>query len=73
MDTRRNFFSRRAVRHWHRMPREVVGSPSLKVFRKRGDVALRDTVGGHGGGGLELGLTLEVFTILKDSVVCTSL
>ena len=73
MDIRKHFFSKRVVMHGHRMPREVVGSPSLRVFRKRGDVALRDTVGGHGGGGLELGLTLEVFTILKDSVVCTSL
>ena len=37
--------------HWHRLPREVVGSPSLEVFQNRGDVALRDVVGEHDGVG----------------------
>jgi len=32
------------VRHWNRLPREVVGSPSLEVFRKSVDGALQDTV-----------------------------
>lgn len=27
----------------------VLGSPSLRVFQNRGDVALRDTVSGYGG------------------------
>jgi len=38
---RRNF-TKRVVRHWHRLPREAVESPSLEVFRKY--VALRDMV-----------------------------
>jgi len=29
---------------WNRLPREVVESPSLEVFRKHVDVALQDTV-----------------------------
>ena len=32
------------VRYWHRLPREVMESLSLEVFKKRGDVALRDVV-----------------------------
>ena len=39
----KKLLSGRVVRHWHRLPREVE-SPSLKVFRKHGDVALRDLV-----------------------------
>ena len=41
MDIRRNFFSKRAVLQWHRLPREVVQSPSLEVFQSCVDVALR--------------------------------
>ena len=38
------------------LPSEVVQSSSLEVFQNRVDVALRDVVSGHGGGGLLVGL-----------------
>ena len=56
MGIRKNFFSARAVRQWHRLPREVMESPSLEGFKSRVDVVLRDMVCGHGGGGLMVGL-----------------
>jgi len=37
-------FTERIFKHWSRLPREVVKSPSLKVFRRRVDVALGDMV-----------------------------
>jgi len=34
--------SRKVSSHWNRLPREVVESPSLEMFKKRVDVALQD-------------------------------
>ncbi|KFZ48981.1 hypothetical protein N321_03984, partial [Antrostomus carolinensis] len=40
LDTRRKFFTQRVVRHWHRLPREVLDAPSLEAFKARLDGAL---------------------------------
>ena len=40
MDIRKKFPIVRVVKHWHRLPREVVDAPSLEIFKVRLDGAL---------------------------------
>jgi len=30
-----NFFAVGVINHWHKLPREAVGSPSLEIFKSR--------------------------------------
>ncbi|KFQ91219.1 hypothetical protein Y956_01475, partial [Nipponia nippon] len=43
-DIRKKFFTVRVVRHWNKLPREVVDAPSLEVFKAKLDEALSNLV-----------------------------
>jgi len=44
LDIRKKFFTMSVVKHWHRLPREVVEAPSLGTFKARLDGALRNLI-----------------------------
>jgi len=42
LDIRKHFFTERVVRHWKRLPREVVDAPCLSMFKRHLDHALNN-------------------------------
>ncbi|KFV98716.1 hypothetical protein N327_03093, partial [Fulmarus glacialis] len=44
LDIRKTFFTMRVVKHWNRLPREMVDGPSLETFKVRLDGALSSLI-----------------------------
>ena len=75
LDISKNVVTERSVKHWNRLSREVVESPSLKMFKK----PCRYGTSGHGLVGMVVvygwldWMNLEVFSNLNDSMITDSL
>lgn len=37
LDIKKNFFTERVLKHWNRLPREVMEAPSLEIFKESTD------------------------------------
>jgi len=44
LDVRKKFLAMGMMRHWHRLPREVVDAPSLETSKVRLDRALSNLI-----------------------------
>jgi len=44
LDIRKKFFRVRVVKHWNRLPREVVDAPFMEAFKVRLDRALSNLI-----------------------------
>ncbi|KFP11823.1 hypothetical protein Z169_11869, partial [Egretta garzetta] len=44
LNIRKKFFTLRVVKHWNRLPREVVEAPSVETFKARLDGALSNLI-----------------------------
>ncbi|KFO09780.1 hypothetical protein N312_06715, partial [Balearica regulorum gibbericeps] len=44
LDIKKIFFTVRVVKHWNRLPREVVDAPSMKTLKVRLDGALGNLI-----------------------------
>jgi len=73
LNMRKNFFTLRVTEPWHRLPREAVESPSLKIFQTHLDAVLCSllwvTLLGQGVGLGDPQRSLSTPNILCDSVI----